>query len=208
MLDAWGEAREVLVQLDGNKVLRVRELLGYGIAQAAEAAGVSKNSILAAEHGKNINPGTARKIAKGYGVTIADLVAEDRGLREVREKYRRHAAKLEAYCDRFESGQGKPEEFIADLPAKTFELGGLYLEELKAIGGTPWLVESAGNATLSGVPKEEVEAEIDAQLEQSQMRPAIQRYFAVGRRLLEATGDKARAEEMGRMERTLAGAAA
>ena len=195
--------------LDGNKVTRARELQRYGIIQAAEALGVSKNSILSSEHGRNINPGTARKIAKGYGVTIADLVAEDRRLREVREKYRRHAAELEAYCERFESGQGKPEEFIADLPAKTFELGGLYLEELKAIGETSWLVESAGDATLSGVPKGEVEAEVDTQLfEQSQMRPAIQRYFAVGRALAKAAGFTEQAEAMRRMSRRFVGAAA
>lgn len=192
--------------LDGNKVLRVRELLGYGIAQAAEAAGVSKNSILAAEHGKDIRPGTARRIAEGLGVTIADLVAEDSSLREVREKYRRHARELEAYCERFESGQEKPEEFIADLPAKTFELGRLYWEELKAIGATPWLVESAGDAVLSG---EDVDDFVDAQLKgHSQMHAAIQRYFALGRALAEAMGDEEAEEQVRRVERALPGVAA
>jgi len=200
---------EVLVILDGDKVTRARELQGYGIIQAAEALGVSKNSIISSEHGRNINPGTARKIAKGYGLTIADLVVEDRELQEVRKRYRRHAAELEAYCERFESGQGKPEEFIADLPAKTFELGGLYLEELKAIGKTSWLVESAGDATVSGVPKDEVDKEIDTQLfEQSQMRPVIQRYFAVGRALANAAGFTEQAEAMRRMSRKFVGAAA
>jgi transcriptional regulator with XRE-family HTH domain len=64
------------LRFDGDKVHRARELLGYGLDKTAEEAGVSKNSVLRAERGEEIRPGTARKIATALGVRVADLLTE------------------------------------------------------------------------------------------------------------------------------------
>ena len=64
------------MKLDRDKVIRAREVLGYGIEKAAEEAGVSKNSVLRAEHEEDIRPLTARKIAAALDVRVADLIAE------------------------------------------------------------------------------------------------------------------------------------
>jgi len=65
---------EVLLRLDRDRLLRAREVLGYGLEKTAEEAGVSKNSVLRAEHGAEIRPVTARKIAAALGVEVADLL--------------------------------------------------------------------------------------------------------------------------------------
>jgi transcriptional regulator with XRE-family HTH domain len=61
------------LKLDKHRVLRARERLGFSIAKTAQAARVSEHSVLRAEHGEDIRPLTARKIAKGLGVKVADL---------------------------------------------------------------------------------------------------------------------------------------
>lgn len=61
------------MKLDKQRVLRARERLGYSIAKTAQVAGVSQHSVLRAEHGGDIRPLTARKLAIGLGVTVADL---------------------------------------------------------------------------------------------------------------------------------------
>jgi DNA-binding XRE family transcriptional regulator len=61
------------LRLDRDRLIRTREMLGYGIETTAQAAGVSKNSVLRAEHGEDIRPATARKIAKALNVEVADL---------------------------------------------------------------------------------------------------------------------------------------
>jgi transcriptional regulator with XRE-family HTH domain len=65
---------EALLRLDRDRLLRAREVLGYGLEKTAEEAGVSKNSVLRAEHGAEIRPVTARKIASALGVEVADLL--------------------------------------------------------------------------------------------------------------------------------------
>ena len=67
---------EARLRLDRDKLLRARELLGYGIETTAQEAGVSKNSVLRAEHEEDIRPVTARKIAGALGVRVADLLEE------------------------------------------------------------------------------------------------------------------------------------
>jgi transcriptional regulator with XRE-family HTH domain len=67
---------EAYLRLDGNKVRRARERLGYSMETAAEIGGVSKNSVLRAEHGEDIRPLTARKIADALAVRVPDLVDE------------------------------------------------------------------------------------------------------------------------------------
>ena len=65
------------MKLDREKLLRAREMLGYGVEKTAEEAGVSKNSVLRAEHEGDIRPVTARKIAGALGVRVADLLEEE-----------------------------------------------------------------------------------------------------------------------------------
>ncbi len=64
------------MRLDRTKLLRARELIGYGIETTAQEAGVSKNSVLRAEHEEDIRPVTARKIAQALGVQVADLLRD------------------------------------------------------------------------------------------------------------------------------------
>jgi transcriptional regulator with XRE-family HTH domain len=64
------------LRLDGNKVRRARERLGYSMEMVGEEAEVSKNSILRAEHDGDIRPVTARRIAQALGVEVADLIEE------------------------------------------------------------------------------------------------------------------------------------
>jgi hypothetical protein len=52
-------------------------MLGYGIETTAQAAGISKNSVLRAEHGEDIRPVTARKIARALNVEVADLLGAE-----------------------------------------------------------------------------------------------------------------------------------
>jgi DNA-binding XRE family transcriptional regulator len=69
------------VKLDRDKLIRAREMLGYGIETVAAEAGVSKNSVLRAEHEDDIRPLTARKIAAALGVRVADLIGESETLK-------------------------------------------------------------------------------------------------------------------------------
>jgi transcriptional regulator with XRE-family HTH domain len=61
------------VKLDPSKVREAREQLGLSLDGVAKAAGVSQASAIRAEHGKEIRPLTARRIAGGLGVEVADL---------------------------------------------------------------------------------------------------------------------------------------
>lgn len=65
------------MKLEAEKVLRARERLGYSLTTASERIGVARASLLNAEHGREIRPLTARKIAEGYGLKVADLIAEN-----------------------------------------------------------------------------------------------------------------------------------
>jgi DNA-binding XRE family transcriptional regulator len=69
------------LRLDRDKLQRAREMLGYSIEMTGEEAGVSKNSVLRAEHEEDIRPVTARKIAAALGVRVADLVEESETLK-------------------------------------------------------------------------------------------------------------------------------
>ena len=62
------------MKLDRDKLIRAREMLGYGVEKTAEEAGVSKNSVLRAEHEEDIRPVTARKIAAALEVEVRDLL--------------------------------------------------------------------------------------------------------------------------------------
>jgi transcriptional regulator with XRE-family HTH domain len=69
------------LKLDRDRLQRAREMLGYGIEKTAEEAGVSKNSVLRAEHEEDIRPVTARKIAAALGVRVVDLIGEGESLK-------------------------------------------------------------------------------------------------------------------------------
>ncbi len=64
------------MKLDGDKLRRARERLGYSMEAVGEVAEMSKNSVLRAEHEEDIRPGTARKIADALGVEVAELIAD------------------------------------------------------------------------------------------------------------------------------------
>jgi transcriptional regulator with XRE-family HTH domain len=64
------------LKLDEDRVRGKRERLGLTLAMLAQKAGTSKNTILSAEHGGDIRPTTARKIAEALGTDIADLLGE------------------------------------------------------------------------------------------------------------------------------------
>ncbi len=64
------------VFLDEEKVRRSRERLGYTLQLMSEEGGIAPHTIIRAEHGRNITPTSARKIAAALGVSVADLVRE------------------------------------------------------------------------------------------------------------------------------------
>jgi transcriptional regulator with XRE-family HTH domain len=69
------------LRLDKDRLQRAREMLGYGLEKTAQEAGVSKNSVLRAEHEEDIRPVTARKIAAALHVSVADLIGESETLK-------------------------------------------------------------------------------------------------------------------------------
>src|SRR5215210_9056474 len=75
--DGGGDRRREELLLDSTKVRRARERIGASIETAAERAGVAKGSFLRAEHGEDIRPVTARRVAEGLGVRVADLVLDE-----------------------------------------------------------------------------------------------------------------------------------
>ena len=217
------------MKLDGGKVLREREIRALNAHEGAKLAGISANALLNAEHGRDIQQGTARKIAKAYGLTVADLYPDPEGagspkvvaqpsleqgrkLRDVGERYRTYAEGLNAYCDDYErlleSGTVAQEDvdgFVRTLQTVGRAMPRVARDELTDLADALGLAQRVGEQTLSGVSEDAVVAGIDAQLfEHSLMHDALQRYYAVGRRLAEATGNTEWAEKMGRMERSLA----
>ena len=61
------------MKLDKAEVVKARERLGLSIELLAKRAAVSKNSVSRAEHGLDIRPITARRIAHGLGLEVSDL---------------------------------------------------------------------------------------------------------------------------------------
>jgi transcriptional regulator with XRE-family HTH domain len=69
------------LKLDRDRLQRAREMLGYGLEKTAQEAGISKNSVLRAEHEEDIRPVTARKIAAALDVPVANLIGESETLK-------------------------------------------------------------------------------------------------------------------------------
>lgn len=61
------------MRLDPEKVRRARESLGYSIEATGEVAEISPNSVLRAEHGEEIRPSTARRLARALNTEVAEL---------------------------------------------------------------------------------------------------------------------------------------
>jgi DNA-binding XRE family transcriptional regulator len=61
------------VKLDAKKVVEARERLGLAQGDLASLADVSPNTVLRIEQGLDIRPVTARRIARGLGLTVDDL---------------------------------------------------------------------------------------------------------------------------------------
>jgi transcriptional regulator with XRE-family HTH domain len=61
------------MKLDAKKVVEARERLGLAQEELATRAEVSPNTILRVEHGLDIRPITARRIARGLGLEVDDL---------------------------------------------------------------------------------------------------------------------------------------
>ncbi len=61
------------MRLDPEKVRRARESLGYSIETTGEKGELSPNSVLRAEHGEEIRPSTARRLARALNAEVVDL---------------------------------------------------------------------------------------------------------------------------------------
>jgi transcriptional regulator with XRE-family HTH domain len=61
------------VKLDAKRVVEARERLGLAQEELATRAEVSPNTVLRVEHGLDIRPITARRIARGLGLEVGDL---------------------------------------------------------------------------------------------------------------------------------------
>lgn len=61
------------MKLDAREVVEARERLGLTQEELAARAEVSENTVLRAEHGLEVRPVTARRLARGLGLEVADL---------------------------------------------------------------------------------------------------------------------------------------
>jgi transcriptional regulator with XRE-family HTH domain len=137
-------------------------MLGYGIETTAQVAGVSKNSVLRAEHGEDIRPVTARKIAGGLNVEVADLLGaeypkggrrsslepsfEDALADERRDAvYQPWVELADNYAERWEDkiatgdfDLGSVNEFVATVEHLLAALGPLNMEEQRELPPQPY----------------------------------------------------------------------
>ena len=221
------------MRLDGSKVLREREIRALNVPDAAKMLGISGNALLNAEHSDDIRPATARKIAAGYSLTVADLYPALGGetapkapaqpspeqaerLREIREKYRPYVEGLDAYIEDYvgliRNGTAERRDaagFVRTLRTIGQSLLRVHRDELEDIADALGLARSAGEQIISGVPEEAVGANVDARLfEHSEMRAGLQRYFELGESLADTVGDVEGAKAVRDTSRRVFGAAA
>jgi transcriptional regulator with XRE-family HTH domain len=213
----------------GRNVRRLRDGGLWTREELAEKAGVSRQTIAHLELGTSGRPrrGTIEKLAEALDVPFETLLAEEatapkagaqpspeqgRKLREVQERYSPIAEKLNDYCDDYEGlldsgaiAQEDVDRFVR--VAQTFDIGMTYVagaehfDLVDALG----LDERADKQILSGVSEDAAGNAAMAQIfEHSQMRVALHRYYAVGRRLAEAVDYAEMAEKMGEEERKYA----
>jgi transcriptional regulator with XRE-family HTH domain len=140
-----GYREEENLKLDPAAVIEARERLGLTIEMAADRADVSKNSIGRAEHGLDIRPVTARRIARGLGLEVADLYPKApapqpslKGLQrdEARNLVERAAGIVEGYSRRWEAEL----ELLAEADiypyGKEIEVTRFFLELVEALTGS------------------------------------------------------------------------
>ena len=65
------------LRINGAKLQRLRKQQGLSAAALGEESGVDKTTVLRADRGANVQLGTARKLARGLGVRVVDLMAEE-----------------------------------------------------------------------------------------------------------------------------------
>jgi transcriptional regulator with XRE-family HTH domain len=152
------------LKLDRDKLQRAREMLGYSIETTAEEAGVSKNSVLRAEHEDDIRPVTARKIAGALGVRVADLLPKAQSPLPLEETL---TAAERANIERQKRGEAKPEAFFVPLEeGEEEETVTLHINWVRLMEGDDPVLQAVRLAT----PEEE--AEIRKQLEQARGGPS------------------------------------
>lgn len=62
------------MKLKRERIKRARDRLGWSMEEVAKNAGINAATVLRAEHGEEIRPVTARKLAAGLRVEIVDLL--------------------------------------------------------------------------------------------------------------------------------------
>jgi DNA-binding XRE family transcriptional regulator len=65
------------MKLDGTKIKRGRLVQGWSQTMLARQAGVTEQTALRAEKGREVTPQTARKLASALDTTVVDLWNED-----------------------------------------------------------------------------------------------------------------------------------
>jgi transcriptional regulator with XRE-family HTH domain len=136
------------LRLDPEKVRRAREILGYAIEATGEKGDLSPNSVLRAEHGEEIRPSTARRLAKALNREVADLYPK--------EQAPTSPTSAEAVSEeRRTAGAGDDE-----LPAGQSQRQAAIKEAQEAIGAL--LKESGIPVRYLTMPREELEALYDA----------------------------------------------
>src|SRR5829696_7372827 len=142
------------LRLDKDRLQRAREMLGYGLEKTAQEAGISKNSVLRAEHEEDIRPVTARKIAAALNVPVADLIGESETLKaqpplpDLWGKWRSQLELLES-CVQYKIGRaeyyedelerGRSSDYATARSASNLAI--LALEEFSGI--TRWVIDDA-----------------------------------------------------------------
>jgi DNA-binding XRE family transcriptional regulator len=140
------------LRLDKDRLQRAREMLGYGVEKTAVEAGISKNSVLRAEHEEDIRPVTARKIAAALHVSVADLLEESETLKaqpplpDLWSQWRSQLELLES-CVQYKVGRaeyyerelerGRSSDYATARAASN--LANLALEEFAGI--TKWVID-------------------------------------------------------------------
>jgi len=67
------------MRLDHERVHWHRDRLGWTLETLAEKAEVAKGTVLRAEHGEDVRPGSGRRIAQALGAELSDLIPDKPG---------------------------------------------------------------------------------------------------------------------------------
>jgi transcriptional regulator with XRE-family HTH domain len=161
------------LKLDRDRLQRAREMLGYGLEKTAQEAGISKNSVLRAEHEEDIRPVTARKIAAALQVPVANLIGEGETLKaqpplpDFWDKWRSQLGLLES-CVQYkisraeyyeqELERGRSSDYATARGAENLAI--LALEEFASI--TRWVID--GPVRPLAIALEQVPSNVDPRI--------------------------------------------